>query len=279
METEKYKLNQEQKFWKAAASLIRSLRPVLFYLLFPACVAGIGMMISGRIHNSQRFIEQSGRFYKTVGLLSVFALMEYRARKRGSSIAGETTLNLEQPDYQKLALLFGTGLGISLFLSAFFTLLPDVMTAGYCQESGAAFVGTDLWLAVFSALILAPVLEEIIFRGYMLNRLLEGFEEKSTLILSGILFGLCHTSPLWVMYASCIGVFLSYIAIKEDNILYSAGLHMGFNFLSVPTLFLMRNPLQYQQIFGNTLVTFCYGMIGGMLSYYLWKLYLKREMQ
>ncbi len=275
MGAENHKLNQEQKFWMAAKALLRALRPVLFYLLFPACVAGIGMLISGRIHNSQKFIEQSGRFYKTLGLLSAFALLEYRARKRGSSIAGETTLNLEQPDYKKLALLFGIGLGISLFLSALFTLLPDTWTVSYQQESAAAFSGTDLWLAVFSALILAPVLEEIIFRGYMLNRLLEGFEEKRALILSGVLFGLCHTSPLWVVYASLMGVFLSWIAVREDNILYSAGLHMGFNFLSVPTLFLMRNPLRYQQIFGSFLITFCYGVIGAMMACYLWKLYQK----
>ncbi len=277
MGAEHPKLNTEQKIWKALAALLRSLRPVLLYLLLPALIAGIGMVISGRIHNSQRFIEQSGRFYKTVGLLATFALLEYRARKRGSSIIGETTLSLENPDYRKLAMLFGIGLGISLCLSAVFTLLPETFTEHYQVSSEMAFSGTDLWLAVLSALILAPVLEEIIFRGYMLNRLFEGFDEPWALGLCGVIFGLCHTSPLWILYAGFMGVFLARIAVKEDNILYSTAMHMGFNFLTLPTLAISRNEIAYQIFTGSGLITAAWGIIGFCLAGYLWKLYQMQD--
>ncbi|MEG0814091.1 MAG: CPBP family intramembrane glutamic endopeptidase [Clostridium sp.] len=263
----------EQKIWKAAAAIIRSLRPLLLYLILPALVASLGMLITGRQDNTQRFVHQSGRFYKTLGIVLTFVILERSARKRGSSIAKETTLKWEKPDIGKLFLLFGLGVGVSLFLSAAFTFLPPSIGQGYATASQAAFSGTDLGLAIVSALVLAPVLEEVIFRGYMLNRLFDGFEQKGALLVSSLIFALCHISPLWILYAFGMGILLACVAVWEDNILYSIMLHAGFNFLSVPTLFINQSPEASEFIFGNPWIISAYGLIGLCLALYLWKMY------
>ena len=162
-----------------------------------------------------------------------------------------------------MALCFVFGAAVSLLVSSLLTVvpLPFGLSEAYESSSSALFAGKDILLLIFSMVLFAPISEEILFRGYMLNRLLTFFSERTAIWICSVTFALCHVNPLWVIYALCMGLFLSWISVKWDNVLFSISIHMGFN--STPViLFLLDRAGVSQFLFGNMFLVVMYGLIG-----------------
>ena len=77
---------------------------------------------------------------------------------------------------------------------------------------------------------MAPITEEIIFRGFILSRFKKAMPTSLAVVLSSVLFGLVHLQLLWVIYAALIGILLAIIAEQEKSIGASILLHMAINF-------------------------------------------------
>jgi membrane protease YdiL (CAAX protease family) len=80
--------------------------------------------------------------------------------------------------------------------------------------------------------IIAPILEELIFRGLILDYLLKHKPEKASLLLSGLIFGLIHVSPDQVFFAFLGGIFLGYVYMKSQNLLVPIFFHALNNALN-----------------------------------------------
>lgn len=93
-------------------------------------------------------------------------------------------------------------------------------------------------LYILNACIFAPVVEEIIFRGYILNAL-KGYGNAFAIVASSVLFGLWHgnfTQAIPLCFASLI---LGWICLKTNSIIPSIIIHCfnnaiitGFDILS-----------------------------------------------
>ncbi len=74
------------------------------------------------------------------------------------------------------------------------------------------------------AAILAPVGEEILFRGLLL-RILEPYGKKFSVLASAFLFGMFHGNIVQTPYAFLVGLVLGYVAI-EYSVVWAIVLHM-----------------------------------------------------
>ncbi len=94
-------------------------------------------------------------------------------------------------------------------------------------------------LALTSIVIVAPIVEEFLFRGTLQTYLKRSFTKKTAIILSSMCFALFHFStqqgfgnlsliPSLFVF-SC---FLGYIYERQGSLYASIGLHMAFNFAS-----------------------------------------------
>ena len=81
--------------------------------------------------------------------------------------------------------------------------------------------------------IAMPVVEELLFRGIIQNRLREYLKPGHAIILSAVLFGLYHGNTLQVIYALLIGLLLGYVYEKFHNIAAPIALHCFANIVSV----------------------------------------------
>jgi membrane protease YdiL (CAAX protease family) len=86
---------------------------------------------------------------------------------------------------------------------------------------------------LLGALIVAPVLEEIVFRNILLNSLLNNYRKKISIIISSLVFGLIHGSPFQIIFTTVIGLFLGIIYAKEKNIAYAIIVHFFANLFVV----------------------------------------------
>ncbi|MFD1125579.1 CPBP family intramembrane glutamic endopeptidase [Lentilactobacillus raoultii] len=94
-----------------------------------------------------------------------------------------------------------------------------------------------VWNAIFSV-VLAPIFEELIFRGIFMNYFFNKDNRLNNLlaiIASGLLFGFAHELQFnvnWLMYSG-LGCFLSFTYMHFRDIRYSIGLHFLNNFISM----------------------------------------------
>ena len=88
---------------------------------------------------------------------------------------------------------------------------------------------TDLYLYAFSVCFLIPVLEEIIFRGCIMEGMLELGHPYVAIFLSAIYFGLVHGQIIQIGYAFLAGIILGIIYYSTKNIVMSIVAHAVFN--------------------------------------------------
>ena len=91
----------------------------------------------------------------------------------------------------------------------------------------------DIYLNLIASCIFIPILEELLFRGLVMNGMLECANPVISIIMSGVFFGLMHLQAIQVGYAILAGIMLGTIYYLTSNILMSILSHMLFNFLGV----------------------------------------------
>ena len=251
----------EQKLWKGTQVLVKSVKPALLYLFLPPLLMSVGMALFGG-RSAEAVIMDSGNFYYALGILLTIFLLYKKSRKDGSSLCQEAGLELKLPDGKRTILLIVMGLGFAVFFSVI-TIAPffGTLKNSYSSSSDILKSGTDLGLAMFCTVLVAPAAEEIVFRGYMLGRLLSWFKKEQAIALSAVLFALCHVSPLWIAYAFLMGILLAWVSIREDDTIYSIALHIGFNLSVVPISLINGNSVWKSIIFGSN---FRIALIGGV---------------
>lgn len=252
-------LTFQQKVWIGTRTVISSFMPLLLYMVLPAFMMYVGMVLRHWTDGAAAFVNASGNFYYAVGIILCFLILRWRIIRGGESFQDAVTLYWRNPDWKKAAGYMIVGLSSSIFLSAVFTLLP--FFSGYKNMTESAFQRTDLVLAMLSVFITAPICEEIIFRGLMLNRLLEQFSERTAVLMTAFVFAVCHGNLTWMCYAFVMGWLLAFVSVKEDNIFYSIVMHMAFNLWTVIQLIIRRIDNLQEFLFGSRILIFGYGLL------------------
>ena len=93
---------------------------------------------------------------------------------------------------------------------------------------------------ILSAVILAPIMEELMFRKLVLDRL-AGYGPAVAMSVSALVFGLAHGNFYQFFYAFLLGLIFAYIYLRTGKVRYSMMLHMMVNFCgSVIPILLLR---------------------------------------
>jgi CAAX protease family protein len=97
-------------------------------------------------------------------------------------------------------------------------------------------------LLVLMAVLLAPVVEETIFRGYIYPLVARTFGISTGIAATGILFGLLHAPQLWGGWVQIgllifVGIVFTYVRAVTRTVLGSYLLHVSYNsFISIAFL-------------------------------------------
>ncbi len=127
------------------------------------------------------------------------------------------------------AVLIGS-VGLCLFVNFGMQLLPipEEVLAEYAESSAGLMEGPFIML-LLSNVIMAPLVEEILFRGLVFGRLKKAMPVWLALVLSSFVFGLMHGQILWICYTTLVGLVLGLAAWKTDSILAPMFMHFAFN--------------------------------------------------
>ena len=101
-----------------------------------------------------------------------------------------------------------------------YSLVPDVLEA---------LLGSKNVFMLLAAWIIAPIGEELIFRGFLLRHL-EKHGKVAAIFITSLLFGLFHGNLGQGMNAFAVGLVLGYVAM-EYSVIWSIVLHWINNFV------------------------------------------------
>jgi uncharacterized protein len=102
-------------------------------------------------------------------------------------------------------------------------------------EPGGYFYDMLMGLAEVSfstvvlVLLVAPVFEELLFRGVILPAFLSQYSQKMSVALSSILFSLYHINPYQFLPTFILGVTVSIVFIRSRSVILCILFHMLYN--------------------------------------------------
>lgn len=110
-----------------------------------------------------------------------------------------------------------------IHIAEFFFPMPDTITD---QFSALSHWHPALFLTIA---ILAPVLEELIFRGIILDGFLQRYDPWKAIIWSSIIFGIAHFNPWQFISAFALGVVIGWLYWKTRSLGPAIFLHFFNN--------------------------------------------------
>jgi hypothetical protein len=110
--------------------------------------------------------------------------------------------------------------------------------------------------AFFLMVIAAPILEELIFRGIILDGLLKKYSSTKSILISSLLFGLVHLNPWQFVTGLIIGIFSGWVYYRSRSLSYSIIIHASANLSG----FIMRYFIDFDSFMDDTLIE----MYGGL---------------
>ena len=118
---------------------------------------------------------------------------------------------------------------ISLLMAAIYAIMPSAMDQ-YTEMIDSSGISQYSILWAVSTLILPPIVEEIIFRGLILQYLgRAGARFLVANLIQAVLFGVFHMNFVQGIYTALLGFLLGWLAYRYDSILVPMVLHAIFN--------------------------------------------------
>lgn len=154
---------------------------------------------------------------------------------------------MPKAEWQKEKLSFGTLAEIFLMMYAVSTVINSIGSAitksapaggDFQLDLIAKMESSRLPVAIAIPVIIGPIVEELIFRKIMLDRI-RPYGEKTAIIFSAVCFGLFHENLTQFLFAGCVGLFLGYVYCKTGKVLYTMIMHMLINGTSTVLLLLL----------------------------------------
>ncbi len=99
-------------------------------------------------------------------------------------------------------------------------------------------VTSGLPIGILMTVLIAPVVEELVFRKLMLDRI-RNCGEKTAIVFSALCFGLFHGNLTQFLYAFSVGLFLGYVYCKTGKVLYTMIMHALLNLISSSIMLLL----------------------------------------
>lgn len=224
-----------------------SLLPVLMWILiqsivviaFTPAMLGLGNLLSALGMETRRFYE----FLNTNGSYLIYLLMDAgvlipgifwfrrlppRQEKRRGGFFGIS------PGGVLLLVLAGFGLQLlsNLLLTFVFAAFPGLMES-YAQVLENLGMNHPTFWSLLYTVLLAPVTEELLFRGLTL-RILEGsFSFWAANVFQAFYFGVIHGNLVQGGYAFLAGLILGYLVKRKGTLAAGVLCHFGVNFSGV----------------------------------------------
>lgn len=250
---------------KKVLAVLRGLGIYCVFLLLPAALWILAQLfLPGHLDGILLFLETFSTILTALILLGLYAL-------RGGSLRSSVGLAPREAPVSVHAAAFALGLFGNGAVSFLMNFLPAGWLASYAEQSAAAYNPEQSLLSILAIVLLAPVGEELIFRGMICRSFQEAMPAWLAAAASALLFGAAHLHPVWVCYAFAMGFCFAVMVQRTGTLSISILAHLGFNLASLPSLLLPEDAFFVQLIYGSGIRYLIFGVLCIAVCVWLWK--------
>lgn len=203
-------------FWELADKVGRVIGPVLIHYLV------INIIYMMRLHEDAAFLT-------SIAAVIVLPLFWQMYRKDEERCARRMPGKLVPLDYLKIAAL-------GIVCNAALTLVMNGILSffSFSNQTQEALFGSDLIVQIVGIGIIVPIMEEVLFRGIVYNRL-KGYTKtaKSAMILAAAVFAVYHGNVVQMLFAFPMALILIALYEKWGTLRADIIFHMTVNLSSV----------------------------------------------
>jgi membrane protease YdiL (CAAX protease family) len=121
-----------------------------------------------------------------------------------------------------------------LFLGLFGLRIQPDLTPIFAQLSSP-------WLLLIGGAIVAPIVEEIFFRGFVFAGLRPRYGWQRAAVISSALFALIHLIPTAIIPIFILGYIFAYLYQRSESIMPAILMHSATNALALGAAYVMAN--------------------------------------
>lgn len=124
---------------------------------------------------------------------------------------GELAVREGSLRWQQLLLTVVLAFSFSLGLNVLMSVSGIAGMSESFQRTGSSQFGVSFGVGIFLYGVISPLVEEIVFRGLMYNRMRKYYPIPVAVLVSGILFGCYHGNLVQGIYGACMGILLAFV--------------------------------------------------------------------
>jgi membrane protease YdiL (CAAX protease family) len=197
---------------------------LLIFVIFLAASTGIGLLI-GAVNGLAGIDNLSPGNFIGYNVSMLFVIWFAR---RNRMQHGNGALRFGRIPSLLYPLLILLTVSLSVVLDPLTSLIP---MSDFFKRLFAMLATRDIWTFLMVG-ITGPVLEEVLFRGIILEGFLTRYRPFPSIVLSALLFGLFHMNPWQFIPGFLIGLLLGYIYLKTRSLIPVILVHMVNNSFS-----------------------------------------------
>lgn len=183
----------------------------------------------------------------SIGLINLltFGIFILRAKKKTGSTYKEL-FPIKRFNIKFLIPLIMTSVGLTIITSeidnVFQSVLP--MPEMFVKIMYDSMLGGSIVSSIYLLIIVAPITEELVFRGLMLRSFTKLYSIRKAILLSSLLFAIIHMNPWQMIGAFISGIVLSWWFVKMKTLLPCLIGHAVFNFMPILMVNILKMPIK-----------------------------------
>jgi len=206
---------------------------MLIFLLVPQILAAVLFAIFSAAAPS---VVEAGWFVWVASFVPMYLiafplmLLILRGVPNGDGNPAEKTKLSVLKLFGLVVVCYGITILFNLFSTFLASLVETLMGSAPANNLAEAVSGGSLLISFIAVVFVAPIMEEIIFRGILYKKL-SPYGGKVYIFFSSLFFAIIHQNIYQLFYAFALGLVFGLITWSTGTIRYAIILHIGLNFL------------------------------------------------
>lgn len=141
-------------------------------------------------------------------------------------------VGLMKPDPRYILPVAALGASMNVLIAVALSIIPFPQSWWDAYNAASAPLDQTNALTIVAAVIVAPLTEELLFRGLVFTRVSRAFGVYFGMVASSLIFGFMHGTAIWFIYTALFGLVITFVFVRSRSLVYPILFHLSFNLTS-----------------------------------------------
>lgn len=221
---------------KDGKTIFGTILNVLRGLLMAVSFSAVGWIVTAALHsmglefdNPSMRIISAAIWAVVVSVITFLSRQSFKESFRISFDTGKTITSGQKVISIILAFLFGVSLNRIITIIVDLFPVSTKLLSAEAQSTAQATASENVWIIIISVWIVAPIVEEFIFRGKAYWYFEKSIGRIPAVIITSLIFAVLHGNLLQGIYAFIAALFCCMFTRIMGNVFTGMFAHVGFN--------------------------------------------------